>query len=233
MGQETSAMIEAVFEPQKDVDSCAPTVVRWSIKAGLQLNKQDPNLAPSQSEIGQAIYSWKRFQLHLQPLRFLINDNWCLPETISGFLTQYFRQGGFSEGEQNNLERLSDLLDQGFGLIALFQDIFPDKNYPQGYKNSGDNGHYVMIVAVDRERGLIKLADPSRLKEGNQRFFDQDGVVAVTASQAAEPGRHLELKSHYWVEADKFMALWHEQRFNKREGKYVRPLIAVKLDSLR
>lgn len=179
--------IETNLEEQIDQDSCGPANVRTLILAQY-------GSAPSQAEIKAAIAFGQK------------NHFWCLPETIIRYLDKFFDQVRLIQDKESGLGKIDELLNENWAVMVLFQDIFPDKENPAGFANDGSNGHYAFITEVDEARGLIKIGDPSRLIPGNERFFDNEGVVAVTGEEVE--GKQLALKAGYWVEAEKFKQLW-------------------------
>ena len=88
------------------------------------------------------------------------------------------------------------------------------------------------MTAVDLQRGLITIADPSRLIPGNERYFDESGVV-LAGPYTGQAGYHPELKKVYQMRIHDFLPHWYDQRVPPQPGRYEQTFIWVDLASRR
>lgn len=215
-----------VLEPS----ACGPAWIKSVIKTGLQHQRKDPSLAPSQKEIGREVYRW-RYGVFYKPLRF--RDNWCLPENVHKYLHRWFEGVAVYEGEGSTVEFLAKELDRGKAVGVLFQDVLPDKRQPHGYPDNLDNGHWTGVTAINVEEGWIELADSYRDKEGNERWFDCQGIVLADGGAKDRQGLFLEHRPIYRMRIADFTKLWWDYKFKPGEGKYHHPAVVVDINSFK
>ena len=209
--------------------SCGPAMIRTMLKAGLQLRGKDLQTAPSQKEIGKEVYTWK-YGIFTQPLR--LRDNWCLPKDVCQYLRQSFESVSFYDNGGGTVEAMAKLLKQGKAVGVLIQDVVPDKGHPQGFKDSLDNGHWTIVKAVNQKEGWVELADSYRNKPGNERWFDDQGLVLTDGQISDRSSYTLEHRGIYRMNINEFVKNWWDFKFDQKE-KYIHPMVAVDLFSFK
>ncbi|MCX6816572.1 MAG: hypothetical protein NTZ93_01770 [Candidatus Beckwithbacteria bacterium] len=211
--------------------ACGPAMIRTMIKVALWLQGKNPEAAPSQQEIGKEVYSWHYLVVHHHPLKFKLRDNWCLPENAHRYLHQWFDGVSVYGGEEMTVDKLTQLLDEDKAVGILFQDVLPDKSHPFGYHDNLDNGHWALAINLNED--WIELADSYRDKDGNERWFDSQGIVLADGEAEKGDGLTLEHRRIYRMRIADFVNLWWDYKFNQADGKYVHPAVAVDLNSLK
>lgn len=212
--------------------SCGPAMIRTMIKSALRLNKEDPETAPGQREIGRQVYSWRYFVLHRSPFIFRFRDNWCLPEKVHEYLHLWFEGVAVYEGEGVTIDSMAEKLDEGKAVGVLFQDVLPDKRQPHGYQDNLDNGHWTGVMAINLKEDWIELADSYRDKDGNERWFDDKGIVLADGQVKDRAGLSLEHRPIYKMKIADFVEHWWDYKFNPAE-KYIHPAVVVDLNSFK
>lgn len=207
-----SGEIELYLKQQETADHCGPASIQTILSASGRVE------LPSQEDIGREV-----FVLAGDP-----PDTWCPPENILNFLTQRGIEAGIIQGEENNLPRLNQYLSMGNKVMVLYQDLLPDKTFPQGYPNDGNQGHWAFLLSIDSVRGLVKIGDPSRLKPGNERFINQAGVV-LSEPYNNQPEYQAKLASIYWLTIADFQKSWWDNRVPPLPGRYEKAFIWIKL----
>lgn len=229
MNWEISQSIEDHLEMLEN-SSCGPAWIRSVIKTGLQRNGKDPSTAPSQKEIGKKVYMW-RYGVFYKPLRF--RDNWCLPDNVHQYLHRWFEGVAVYEGKGVTIDSIAEELDQGKAVGVLFQDVLPDKRQPCGYQDNLDNGHWTLVTAINLQEDWIELADSYRDKDGNERWFDRQGIVLSDGKVEDRKDLILEHRRIYRMKIADFVKHWWDYKFNAADGKYIHPAVAVDLNSLK
>jgi len=231
MNCETSQPIKENLEVLEN-SSCGPAMIRTMIKAGLRLKEKDPETAPGQKEIGRQVYSWHYFVFHHSPLKFRLRDNWCLPDNVHQYLHRWFEGVAVYEGKGVTIDSIAEELDQGKAVGVLFQDVLPDKRQPCGYQDNLDNGHWTLVTAINLQEDWIELADSYRDKDGNERWFDRQGIVLSDGKVEDRKDLILEHRRIYRMKIADFVKHWWDYKFNATE-KYLHPAVAVDLNSLK
>lgn len=213
-----SNRIESNLVIAEQAGFCVPADIQTLMLAS---NKQkDTWYLPSQPDISRALVVMAG-----EPA-----DTWFPPERNVEYLHQFFARVGMVEGAGQGIIQAMLRLKQNLAVMVLYQDLPPDLDHQRGYPPDGEHGHYAFMSAINLAGGVITLADPSRLLPGNERYFDQSGVV-LTQPYTGQVGYQPALKAIYQMRIHDFLPMWWDKHVPPDQGCYKETFVWVDLDS--
>ena len=215
MGESVSFLIERYLLQQADVDSCVARNLETVLRVG-----------------GGTDWTWKRIAAKVYEFVGDPPDNWAPPENALRFLQPHFASVGFVQGQASGIEMAMAYLTLDRVLLVWYQDCLPDLRHPNGYPKNGRQGHCGFITGINPETGMLRLAEPSRLKSGNERLF-YPGKVVLTEPFNYQPGLVEACLPVYQVPINYFVANWHDLQVLSSQKVYHQPLVWVDLASRR
>ncbi|MFH0942607.1 MAG: hypothetical protein V1810_00340 [Candidatus Beckwithbacteria bacterium] len=225
-GSETAILVEQQLQ-----FSCGPAMLRGWLKEAFARKSINAEAVPSQQKIAKEVYTWK-YGIFKNPLR--LRDNWCLPTTVHKYLDTWFKDVNVYNSNEVKVDKIAEDIEKGMAVGVLMQDKIPDRSHPGGYEDSLDNGHWVGVSAINLKAGWIELADSYRNKKGNERWFDEQGMVLTDGNFPEENRSKLSLEHRqvYRMSLQAFIKDWWDYKFDQK-SKYQHVIVAVDLDSLR